>query len=122
MGLQWHSANIRHSLRNVLYFGKNTDSLRNAMNFHLRDWSADPISAGRENTPIHAGSMRSISLKYDFDDRGNTDLEYDYEERENATIHEWYNTFLVEHASSAIGSDFDFTRFPDAPSALLFYW
>ena len=110
MGLQWHPANINHSLGMSLLWEEH-ESLRNAMNFHLRNWSADPLSAGRENSPIHAGSMRSISLKYDFDDRGNTDLEYDYEDRENENIHEWYNTFLVEHASSAIGSDFDFTRF-----------
>ena len=110
MGLQWQPENMRHSLGMSLLWEEH-NSLQNAMNFHLRNWSADPISAGRENSPIHAGSMRSISLKYDFDDRGNTDLEYDYEDRENENIHEWYNTFLVEHASSAIGSDFDFTRF-----------
>ena len=110
MGLQWQPENISHSLgMSVLW--EEHKSLQNIMNFHLRNWSADPISAGRENSRIHAGSMRSISLKYDFDTRGNTDLGYNFENRESGNTHEWYHTFLVEHASPAIGSDFDFTRF-----------
>ena len=107
--LQWQSANIMHSLGLSLLWEEH-NSLQRTMDFHLRNWSAHPESAGRQNSPIHAGSMRSISLKYDFDNRGWTDAKNDFEGREHRTS-EWYNTFLVEHASPAIGSDFDFTRF-----------
>ncbi len=107
--LQWQSANIMHSLGLSLLWEEH-NSLQRTMDFHLRNWSAHPELAGRQNSPIHAGSMRSISLKYDFDNRGWTDAKNDFEGREHRTS-EWYNTFLVEHASPAIGSDFDFTRF-----------
>ncbi len=107
--LQWQSANIMHSLGLSLLWEEH-NSLQRTMDFHLRNWAAHPELAGRQNSPIHAGSMRSISLKYDFDNRGWTDAKNDFEGREHRTS-EWYNTFLVEHASPAIGSDFDFTRF-----------
>ncbi len=107
--LQWQSANIMHSLGLSLLWEEH-NSLQRTMDFHLRNWSAHPELAGRQNSPIHAGSMRSISLKYDFDNRGWTDAKNDFEGREHRAS-EWYNTFLVEHASPAIGSDFDFTRF-----------
>ena len=109
--LQWQSSNIMHSLGLSLLWEEH-NSLQRTMDFHLRNWSAAPELGGRQNSPIHAGSMRSISLKYDFDNRGWTNLKNDFfEERENMNRAEWYNTFLVEHASPAIGSDFDFTRF-----------
>lgn len=112
--LQWQSANIMHSLGLSLLWEEH-NSLQRTMDFHLRNWSAHPELAGRQNSPIHPGSMRSISLKYDFDNRGWTDVKYDFENRENfknrENTVEWYNTFLVEHTSPAIGSDFDFTRF-----------
>ena len=107
--LQWQSANIMHSLGLSLLWEEH-NSLQRTMDFHLRNWSAHPELAGRQNSPIHAGSMRSISLKYDFDNRGWTDAKNDFEGREHRAS-EWYNTLLVEHASPAIGSDFDFTRF-----------
>ena len=40
--------------------------------------------------------MRSLIFQYDFHNRTNS--------------LGWYNTFLVEHGSAAVGSDFDFTR------------
>ena len=108
MSLQWQPRNITHSLGLSLLWEEH-GSLENKMHFHLRNWSSDPAFAGRGNTMIDDGSMHSISLKYDFDNRGNTDPKYDLENR--GRTGEWYNTFLVEHANSAIGSDFDFTRF-----------
>ena len=108
MALHLQPANIKHSL-GVSVLWEEHQSLQNTMDFHIRNWSANPNLAGRSNSEIHDGSMHSISLKYDFDSRGYTDVKYDFENRENTA--EWYNTFLVEHASSAIGSDFDFTRF-----------
>ena len=99
--VQWQSANIMHSLGLSLLWEEH-NSLQRTMDFHLRNWSATPELGRRQNPPIHDGSMRSISLKYDFDNRGWTDLKYDAE---------LYKTFLIEHASPAIGSDFDFTRF-----------
>lgn len=114
MALQWQSPNIKHSLGAFVLWEEH-ESLQRTMDFHLRNWSAHPELAGRQNSPIHPGSMRSISLKYDFDNRGWTDVKYDFENRENfknrENAVEWYNTFLVEHTSPAIGSDFDFTRF-----------
>lgn len=108
MSLQWHPKNITHALGLSLLWEEHK-SLENKMHFHLRNWSADPALTGRRNAMIDDGSMHSIALKYDFDNRGNTDLNYDFENRGKTS--EWYNTFLVEHANSAIGSDFDFTRF-----------
>ena len=107
--VQWQSANIMHSLGLSLLWEEH-NSLQRTMDFHLRNWSAAPELGRRQNSPIHDGSMRSISLKYDFDNRGWIDLQYDFEDRENRAA-ELYSTFLVEHASPAIGSDFDFTRF-----------
>ena len=108
--LQWQSANIMHSLGLSLLWEEHR-SLQRTMDFHLRNWSAAPELGRRQNSPIHAGSMRSLSLKYDFDNRGDTDLKYDPEDAYGSGTNEWYNTFLIEHASPAIGSDFDFTRF-----------
>ena len=108
MALQWQPMNITHSLGLSLLWEEHKN-LENRMHFHLRNWAADPTLAGQRNPPIHDGSMHSISLKYDFDNRGNTTPKYDLENRKNAG--EWYNTFLIEHASPVIGSDFDFTRF-----------
>ncbi len=108
MSLQWQPMNITHAL-GVSLLWEEHKSLENRMHFHLRNWSANPALTSQRNAKIHDGSMHSISLKYDFDNRGNTTPKYDLENRERAS--EWYNTFLVEHANSAIGSDFDFTRF-----------
>lgn len=110
MALQWQSPNIKHSLGAFVLWEEH-ESLQRTMNFHLRNWSAHPDLAGQSNSTIHDGRMRSISLKYDFDTRGDTDLKYDPDNPYSGDIGEWYNTFLVEHASPAIGSDFDFTRF-----------
>ena len=108
MTLQWQPMNITHSLGLFLLWEEHK-SLENRMHFHLRNWSTNPSLAPQRNAPIHDGSMRSISFKYDFDTRGETDVKYNFENRKNTG--EWYNTFLVEHASPAISSDFDFTRF-----------
>ena len=108
MSLQWQPRNITHSLGLSLLWEEHK-SLENSMHFHLRNWAANSTLATESNSAIHGGSMRSISFKYDFDTRGETDLKYDFENRKNTG--EWYNTLLVEHANAAIGSDFDFTRF-----------
>ena len=108
MTLQWQPMHITHSFGLSLLWEEHK-SLENRMHFHLRNWSTNPTLAPQRNAPIHNGSMRSIAFKYDFDTRGETDLKYNFENRKNTG--EWYNTFLVEHASPAIGSDFDFTRF-----------
>ena len=108
MALQWQPMNITHSFGLSLLWEEHKN-LENRMHFHLRNWAANPTLVGQRNPPIHDGSMHSISLKYDFDNRGNTTPKYDFESAKNTG--EWYNTFLIEHASSAIGSDFDFTRF-----------
>ncbi|MDE0013542.1 MAG: DUF4252 domain-containing protein [Candidatus Poribacteria bacterium] len=89
--VQWQSANIMHSLGLSLLWEEH-NSLQRTMDFHLRNWSAAPELGRRQNSPIHAGSMRSISLKYDFDNRGWTDLKNDFEDRENRAA-EWSRMF-----------------------------
>ena len=75
MTLQWQPMNITHSLGLFLLWEEHK-SLENRMHFHLRNWSTNPSLAPQRNAPIHDGSMRSISFKYDFDTRGETDVKY----------------------------------------------
>ena len=48
------------------------------------------LGTPRQNSPVYDGRMHSISLKYDFDTRENTEVRYDLENRGNKN--EWYNT------------------------------
>ncbi len=92
ISLRWQPEVFPHSLE-LAAVNENHESLTKTTDWSLFRWTSDK----EENTPITPGQMRSIALRYDFDSR------FDNEG--------WYNTFAVEHGNSAVGSDFDFTRF-----------
>ena len=92
ISLRWQPEVLLHSLK-LTVINENHESLNKMTDWSLFRWRSDK----EKNTPITPGQMRSIALRYDFDSRF---------ENEG-----WYNTFAVEHSNSAVGSDFDFTRF-----------
>ena len=92
ISLRWQPETPLHSLK-LTVIGEDHESLSKTTDWSLFRWTSDQ----EKNTPITPGQMRSIALRYDFDSRF---------ENEG-----WYNTFVVEHSNTAVGSDFDFTRF-----------
>ncbi len=74
---------------------ENHESLAKSTDWYLFNWRS--TSKVRENPAITPGQMRSVMFKYDLNTRRN---------------HlGWDNTFFVEHSNTALGSDFDFTRY-----------
>ncbi|RKU08713.1 hypothetical protein C6501_16365 [Candidatus Poribacteria bacterium] len=112
MALQWQNPTLKHTLGVSLLLEEH-ETILNHYNSDLRigtsRYHLDVGTLARANSLIYDGRMHSISLKYDFDNRANTNLRYDFDNQGNKN--EWYNTFLVEHSNSAIGSEHDFTRF-----------
>lgn len=106
--LQWQHASLKHTVGLSLLLEEH-ESIDNIGYSEYRRWYSFSNLDSSRNSPIDDGSMHSISLKYDFDTREDTKVSYDL--RNRADKNEWYNTFLVEHSNSAIGSEFDFTRF-----------
>ena len=106
--LQWQHASLKHTVGLSLLLEEH-ESIDNGDHSQFRRWYSFSSLDSSLNTPIYDGSMHSISLKYDFDTREDTEISYDLKNR--ADKNEWYNTFLIEHSNSAIGSEFDFTRF-----------
>ena len=94
VGLQWQPIRQRHSFKLSLLV-ESHDSLRKSTDWHFFNWRSR--SKVRENPVITPGRMRSAMFRYDYSTRHN--------------FLGWHNTFFVEHANSAIGSDFDFTRY-----------
>lgn len=94
VGLQWQPIRQRHSFKLVL-LAESHDSLRKSTDWHFFNWRSK--SKVRENPVITPGRMRSTMFRYDYSTRHN--------------FLGWHNTFFVEHSNSAIGSDFDFTRY-----------
>lgn len=74
---------------------ENHKSLEKSTDWHLFNWRS--TSKARENPAITPGRMRSVMFEYDFNTRRN--------------YLGWHNTFLLEHSRTALGSDFDFTRY-----------
>ncbi len=107
MALQWQNTTLKHTLGLSMLLEEH-ESIREASHSYFRIGNYQ-LDAPRENSLVYDGRMHSISLKYDFDTRENTEVRYDLENQGNKN--EWYNTFLVEHSNSEIGSDYDFTRF-----------
>lgn len=70
-------------------------SLQKSTDWFVVNWGSS--LAVRENPPITEGRMRSLTFRYDFQDRTGS--------------LGWHNTFFLEHSNAAVGSDFDFTRF-----------
>ena len=110
MALQWQTPTLKHSFGLTLLLEEHasifskTDSY-----FRIGTSSYHLDTSDRPNALIYDGNMHSISLKYDFDTREDTKVRYDL--RNRANNNEWYNTFLIEHSNSEIGSTYDFTRF-----------
>ena len=105
MALQWQHASLKHALGLSLLLEEH-ESIAKASDYTSVSWFSN---GERRNSPIDDGRMHSLTLKYDFDTRENTSVRYLPSNRGHKN--EWYNTFLVEHANSDIGSDYDFTRF-----------
>ncbi len=108
MTLQWQHATLKHTLGLSLLLEEHESILIQKDNSFI-SWSTNLDFGTYQNFRIYDGRLHSITLKYDFDNRENTNLRYDFDNQGNKN--EWYNTFLVEHSNSAIGSEHDFTRF-----------
>ena len=106
MALQWQHASLKHTLGLSLLL-EGHESVQSLGDYTSVNWFSN--GGGQQNFPLDNGVMHSLTLKYDFDTRENTAVRYDLRNRRNKN--EWYNTFLVEHANSYTGSDYDFTRF-----------
>ena len=94
VGLQWRPIRQRHSFKLVL-LAESHDNLRKSTDWHFFNWRSK--SKVRENPVVTPGRMRSAMFKYDYSTRND--------------FLGWHNTFFVEHSNSAIGSDYDFTRY-----------
>ncbi|RKU20193.1 hypothetical protein C6503_06360 [Candidatus Poribacteria bacterium] len=94
VALQWQPIRQRHSFKLAL-LAESHDSLRKSTDWHFFNWRSKRDV--RENPVITPGRMRSTMFRYDYSTRHN--------------FLGWHNTFFVEHGSSAIGSDYDFTRY-----------
>ena len=94
VALQWQPIRKRYSLKLSL-LAESHDSLQKSTDWHFFNWRSK--TEVRENPGVTPGRMRSAMFKYDYNTR------HDFLG--------WHNTFFVEHSNSAIGSDFDFTRY-----------
>lgn len=74
---------------------ENHKSLEKSTDWHLFNWRS--MSKARENPAITSGRMRSVLFTYDLNLRQGP--------------LGWHNTFFLEHSRTALGSDFDFTRY-----------
>ena len=95
MSLQWEPVGPTHSFKLTMR-AESHESLRKTTDWYIGNWSSE--LKARENPPITPGGLRSVTLRYDLSTRRNRNIG-------------WRNTLLVEHSSSVVGSDFDFTRF-----------
>ena len=93
IGLYWAPIMPTHSFR-LSMLAESHRSLQKSTDWFVTNWTSK--LALRDNPPITAGQLRSVTFQYDFLNRTKS--------------LGWHNTFLVEHSSAAVGSDFDFTR------------
>ena len=102
IGFRWNT--LQHWRAPVFPFSHNFtltllaethESLQKSTDWNLFNWRST-IKA-RENPIINPGRVRSVMFRYGW--------------RNLRNRLGWYNTFSVEHSSSAFGSDFDFTRY-----------
>ena len=94
VALQWRPIRQKHAFKLSL-LAESHDSLEKSTDWHFFNWRSK--SEVRENPMVTPGRMRSVLFKYDY-----------------STRHDflgWHNTFFAEHSHTAIGSDFDFTRY-----------
>lgn len=92
--LEWSPRLPEHTF-NLSMIAESHESLQKSTDWSTAQWFAKNLEA-RANPEITPGRIHSLTLNYIF----NTQQEY----------LGWYNTILVEHSNTALGSDFDFTR------------
>lgn len=83
-----------HAFKMIL-LAETHESLQKSTDWHFFNWRS--TSKARENPVITPAHMRSVIFNYDFNTRRNR--------------LGWHSTFSVEHSNTAVGSDFDFTRY-----------
>ena len=93
IGLYWAPIMPTHSFR-LSMLAESHSSLQKSTDWFVANWTSGLNL--RDNPPITTGQMRSVTFQYDFLSRTKS--------------LGWHNTFLAEHSSAAVGSDFDFTR------------
>ena len=91
--LYWTPVVPTHSF-GVSMLAESHANLQKSTDWFITNWTSK--LKVRANPPITAGQMRSLTFQYDFLNR--------------IKSLGWHNTFLAEHSSAAMGSDFDFTR------------
>ncbi|MCG9128720.1 DUF4252 domain-containing protein [Candidatus Poribacteria bacterium] len=110
MALQWQNPTLKHTFGLTLLLEEHASIFRKTDSyFRIGSESYNLDRSDRANALIYDGNMHSLCLKYDFDTREDTKVRYDL--RNRANNNEWYNTILIEHSNSEIGSTYDFTRF-----------
>ena len=102
IGLRWTPVMLTHTFK-LAMVAESHSSLQKSTDWFITNWGSK--LKVRENPSITDGQMRSLIFQYDFHNRTNS--------------LGWYNTFLVEHGSAAVGSDFDFHPLTIAPSVCL---
>ena len=95
MSFRWEPVVPTHSLKLTMR-AESHQSLQKTTDWHIGNWRSK--TKARENPPITAGRLRSVTLRYDLNTRENSNMG-------------WHNTLLIEHSTPDVGSDFDFTRF-----------
>ena len=93
IGLYWAPIMPTHSFRLSMLAESHTN-LQKSTDWSITNWTSK--LSFRENPPITVGQLRGLIFQYDFVNRTKS--------------LGWHNTFLAEHSSAAVGSDFDFTR------------
>ena len=93
IGVYWAPIMPTHSFR-LSMLAESQSSLQKSTDWFVTNWTSKLDL--RDNPPITTGQMRSVTFQYDFLNRTRS--------------LGWHNTFLAEHSSTAVGSDFDFTR------------
>ncbi|MXV75110.1 BamA/TamA family outer membrane protein [Candidatus Poribacteria bacterium] len=93
IGLYWAPIMPTHSFR-LSMLAESHASLQKSTDWFITNWTSKLSVRG--NPPITAGQMRGLVFQYDFLNRTKS--------------LGWHNTFLAEHSSAAVGSDFDYTR------------
>ena len=100
-----------HSLKLTMR-AESHESLEKTTDWQFGDWGSE--SEAEENPPITPGRLRSVTLRYHLNARkdntpqiSSTGVSVPLQ----SSNFGWHNTLLIEHSNSAVGSDFDFTRF-----------
>ena len=88
------------------------DSLEKTTDWQFGNWGSE--AEAEENPPITPGRLRSITLRYHLNARKSNTPQISstgvFVPLQSSNLG-WHNSLLIEHSNSAVGSDFDFTRF-----------